>query len=76
MGLAEPLPVAVPISIDVNKARVPELMLLEGIGRTRAEQIVLHRVRHGAFVHVADLLAVDGIGAKTLAGLRDHACVE
>ncbi len=45
-------------------------MALDGIGRVRAEQIVLHRVRYGAFRRLEDLLDVDGIGTQTLARLR------
>ena len=45
-------------------------MALDGIGRARAAQIVLHRVRHGPFRELEDLLDVDGIGPHTLARLR------
>jgi len=67
-------PAAVPIAIDVNRASVGELMALPGIGRSRAEAIVLHRVRHGPFASVGDLAGVDGIGPETVAALREHAC--
>ena len=63
-------PMARPITVDINRARVAELMVLDGIGRTRAEQIVLHRVRYGRFRRAEDLLDVDGIGPDTLARLR------
>ena len=45
-------------------------MALDGIGRARAQQIVLHRVRYGPFRRLEDLLDVDGIGTHTLARLR------
>ncbi len=45
-------------------------MALDGIGRVRAEQIVLHRVRHGPFRELEGLLDVDGIGPHTLARVR------
>ena len=45
-------------------------MLLDGIGRARAEQIVLHRVRYGPYRRLEDLLGVDGIGPETLQALR------
>src|SRR5262245_58106463 len=67
-------PAAEPIAIDVNRATVGELMALPGIGRSRAESIVLHRVRHGPFASVGDLVGVDGIGLETVAALREHAC--
>jgi competence ComEA-like helix-hairpin-helix protein len=63
-------PVLLPTAIDVNRAPIAELMLLEGIGRTRAEQIVLHRVRYGWFRRIEDLAAVDGIGEGTVERLR------
>lgn len=61
---------AVPVVVDVNRATVGELLALPGIGPGRAAAIVLHRVRHGRFAALQDLVAVDGIGADTVAGLR------
>jgi competence ComEA-like helix-hairpin-helix protein len=66
------VPAAVPVVIDLNRARVGELMALPGVGSTRADAIVLHRVRHGPFRSVDDLLQVDGIGPETVAALRRH----
>lgn len=63
---------AQPTRVDLNRARVPELMTLPGIGRQRALAIVLQRVRHGPFVRLSDLLAVDGIGPTTLEALRSQ----
>ncbi|MBX3462167.1 MAG: helix-hairpin-helix domain-containing protein [Planctomycetes bacterium] len=60
-----------PVVVDLNAASVAELSLLPGIGRTRAEAIVLDRVRHGPFPSVEDLARVDGIGAKTVEALRE-----
>lgn len=70
LRLAPVQPIATPIRIDINRARVAELMVLDGVGRVRAEQIVLHRVRYGPFRRMEDLLDVDGIGPETLARLR------
>lgn len=70
LRLTPPQPVAAAIRIDLNRARLPELMVLPGVGRVRAEQIVLHRVRHGPFRQLEDLLQVEGIGADTLERLR------
>lgn len=64
---AEPdRPFARPLRIDVNHAAIPQLMTLPGMGRTRAAAVVLHRVRHGPFRSLDDLIAVDGIGPITL----------
>jgi len=57
---------AQPAQVDLNRARVAELVALPGIGRQRALAIVLHRVRHGPFVRLSDLLQIDGIGQATL----------
>ena len=64
------MPLTVPVRIDLNRAPMPELMALPGIGPGRARAIVLHRVRHGQFTRLGDLLQVDGIGPETLAGLK------
>lgn len=73
LGPSAPPAVCVrPHVVDVNIAGVHELLVLPGIGRARAEAIVLERVRHGPFTRIEDLARVDGIGTMTLAGLRDH----
>lgn len=64
---------ATPVVIDVNRATVGELQALPGIGQSRAEAIVLHRVRHGPFLDVDALGRVDGIGIDTVAALRPFA---
>lgn len=68
-------PAAVAVRIDLNTASVGELMALPGVGQVRAEAILLHRVRFGPFRTVEDLLAVDGLGPDTVAGLAPFALV-
>lgn len=58
-----------PLRLDLNTAGILELELLPGVGRVRAEAIVLDRVRHGPFGRLADLDRVDGFGQVTIAGL-------
>lgn len=60
------------VRLDLNRARVEELALLPGLGRTRAEAIVLHRIRHGPFASVAELVAVDGCGEVTAGRLAEE----
>lgn len=55
-----------PLRIDLNRATYEELMLLPGIGPTRAEAIVLDRLRRGVFRRLDDLHRVEGLGADTL----------
>ena len=65
----------VPHRLDLNRASVAELMALPGVGRVRAESIVLHRVRRGPFRTLSELATVDGIGPKTAALIGEHAFV-
>ncbi len=64
--------VATPRRVDVNQASVAELATLPGIGPLRARAIVLHRVRHGAFVSRDELTQVEGLGPTTLHELARH----
>lgn len=69
-----PAPPAVdlrPVRLDLNRAAVEELALLPGLGRTRAEAIVLHRIRHGPFAAVDELVRVDGCGEVTASRLAE-----
>ena len=61
----------VPLRPDLNKAPGHELVLLPGVGPTRAGAIVDSRRSDGAFDGPDDLERVRGIGPKTVAGLRD-----
>ena len=58
-----------PLRFDPNEATVEELQLLPGVGRTRAEGIVLERIRRGPFRSLDDLARVDGIGPETIRGI-------
>jgi len=64
-------------SIDINSASVKELSSLHGIGKTKAEAIVLYRKGH-CFKNVSELSLVKGIGSKTVkknkADLKAGAC--
>lgn len=65
----EPRPVA------LDRDRLDVLALLPGLGRTRAEAVVLDRVRNGPVPTVAALTRIPGIGPGTVAGLEPHAVV-
>ena len=62
-----------PARMNVNTAGEHELALLPGVGPHTAELIVRHREQHGPFASFEDLLAVKGIGPKTLERIRPHA---
>lgn len=55
--------------VNVNTAPAEELMTLPGIGPVLAQAIIDERTARGSFHYPEDLIAVKGIGPKTLAGL-------
>jgi competence protein ComEA len=61
--------------VAVNTASAADLESLPGVGPVLAQRIVDHRLRHGPFSTVEDLLDVPGIGEGKLAALRDAAQV-
>jgi competence protein ComEA len=52
--------------VDLNSAKVPDLLLLPDVGESLARRIVEHRDANGPFRDHNDLLRVRGIGPKTL----------
>lgn len=56
--------------VNLNTAEAGELQSLPRIGPALAARIVAWRESNGSFRSVEDLLAVSGIGAKTLDALR------
>ncbi|GAA1692518.1 hypothetical protein GCM10009808_07070 [Microbacterium sediminicola] len=57
--------------VNLNTADIAALDTLPGIGPAIAQRIIDWREDNGRFTSVEDLLAVSGIGAKLLAGIRD-----
>ena len=70
-GVPPPGFAVAPWRVDVNRAGVPELTVLPGIARGRAEAIVVERIRNGHFRCVADLDRVDGLGPTITDAFRD-----
>lgn len=64
-----------PQVIDLNRASAEELTALPGIGSELAARIVRHRLVHGPFRSLEDLLQVPGIGPRTLEVIRARANV-
>ena len=58
-------------TISINLAELDELTELPGVGETIGQAIIDERERRGPFLYPEDLMAVRGIGEKTLEGLRD-----
>jgi competence ComEA-like helix-hairpin-helix protein len=61
--------------IDLNAATVKELEELPGVGPVTAQRIIDMRQKSGRFRRVEDLLAVRGMSAKRLEGLRRYVIV-
>lgn len=62
--------------IDINTADATTLAAgLKGIGQSKANAIVAYRNEHGRFITVDDLVAVDGIGEKTVEANRANMSV-
>lgn len=61
--------------IDINRAPVTELQNLPGVGVRAAERIVAHRERHGNFVTISDLTAVEGFDEHRVSRLAPRATV-
>ncbi len=55
--------------VDINHASWEEIALLPGLGPAKARAIVAYREEHGPFKSASDLLAVPGIGEKTVSGI-------
>jgi competence protein ComEA len=62
--------------VNLNTASAAELATLKGIGPAKAQAIVEHRDKNGAFKSVDDLKLVHGIGDKMLEQLRPQVTVD
>lgn len=58
--------------VNVNTATAEQLQLLPGIGPALAKRIIEFREANGPFEKVDELVAVRGIGEKSLAKLRPY----
>lgn len=67
------LPVWAAGSVNINTASAEEISAaLNGVGLSKAEEIVRYRETHGAFAHIDELVNVKGVGMKTLDKNRDN----
>ena len=56
--------------VNVNSANSAQLQTLNGIGPSKAQEILKYRKAHGAFKTVDELVNVKGIGPKTLQNMK------
>jgi competence ComEA-like helix-hairpin-helix protein len=57
--------------IDLNTADKDTLMMVRGVGESRAQAIINYREKYGPFGSVEELAEVDGIGQATVDANRE-----
>lgn len=61
--------------VNLNTATLAELLMLPGIGETRAQAILAYRAEHGPFTRIEELQNVSGIGPATYEKLAPYITV-
>lgn len=60
-------------TVNINQASAQEIAdVLQGVGMTKAEEIVRYRDNNGAFRHADELVNVKGIGLNTVEKNRER----
>lgn len=60
-----------PQQVSLNRATMPELQTLPGVGPKTAEKIIAYREDNGGFASVEELQDIPGIGPVTMSRLRE-----
>ncbi len=58
--------------VNINRASLSELTTLNGIGETRARNIINYRDASGPFTDIEDVMNVPNIGTGIFEGIKDH----
>ncbi len=61
--------------ININRASVSELTALNGIGESRAKNIVAYREENGPFKTIEDIMNVPNIGTGIFSGIKEDITV-
>lgn len=61
--------------VNINEANAEELMLLNGIGESKANAIISYRNAHGNFLVIDDIKNVSGIGEKAYEAIKEDITV-
>ena len=62
--------------ININTANEESLVLLKGIGKTRAEDIIKYRNENGPFKSTDEIQNVSGIGPSTFSKIKDKITIK
>jgi competence protein ComEA len=62
--------------VNINQASIEQLQLLPRIGPSLSQRIVDFREENGPFASVDELIAVNGIGERSLEDLRPYVSLE
>ncbi|MBO2516039.1 MAG: hypothetical protein CW338_02010 [Clostridiales bacterium] len=62
-------------TVDINVDGIARLMLLPGIGESRARDIIEYRENVSPFFYPVDLTCVRGIGEATFEKIKDRICL-
>ncbi|VEG81512.1 ComEA family DNA-binding protein [Wolinella succinogenes] len=63
-------------AVNINTATKEDLMKVKGIGEKKAEAIIEHRTKNGAFKSLEELKSVKGFGEKSVEGLKSELSVK
>jgi len=63
------------ILVNINTASLETLMTLPGIGKVKAESIIIYREEKGRFTVIEDIMKITGIKDAVFGKIRDKICV-
>ncbi len=62
--------------VDLNAARLSDLMTLPGIGAKTAQRIIEYRIEHGRYSSIESVMAVQGIGLEKFKKMNPYITVK